>query len=392
MPLPKVKITIQEGLLGQVDAVDDSVSGLILFAPAASGLTLSTPKRYTNLKAAEADGINADFDTDNTVDAHAQIKAFFEEAGSGTELWVMLIAQTTTMETVCDKTNDLAKKLLNDAGGSVKMLAVTRVPDGAYSPSVTQGVDPDVFLAGAKMQALAEEFQTNHAPFRAIIGARGFDGTPANLKDAKTESNNRVQYVLSAEGTTGYPNVGRLLGRYASEPVQRKPSRVLSGDSNVTQGYFTDGATVETLESDWDSIHDDGYVFLRTFVGKSGYWWTGDPTAVAASNDFNSFARGRVMDKVDRIAYVVMVDNLDDDIELDSSGKLPEVVVKGYEQQIRSAIETQMTGEISAVVVEIDPDQNVLSTNKLTITRLAIQPRGYNGTIEINAGFTVTTS
>jgi hypothetical protein len=167
---------------------------------------------------------------------------------------------------------------------------------------------------------------------------------------------------------------------------------VLSGDSNVTQGYFTDGATVETLESDWDSIHDDGYVFLRTFVGKSGYWWTGDPTAVAASNDFNSFARGRVMDKVDRIAYVVMVDNLDDDIELDSSGKLPEVVVKGYEQQIRSAIETQMTGEISAVVVEIDPDQNVLSTNKLTITRLAIQPRGYNGTIEINAGFTVTTS
>ncbi len=71
----------------------------------------------------------------------------------------------------------------------------------------------------------------------------------------------------------------------ASLPVQRKISRVKNGALPISGAYFSNTNDTETHENAWNSIHDKGYIFFRTFVGKSGYFFNDDPTATALTDE-----------------------------------------------------------------------------------------------------------
>ena len=78
-------------------------------------------------------------------------------------------------------------------------------------------------------------------------------------------------------------------------------------------------------------------------------------------------------------------------------GKLPIGLVKSWEADAEDAVRDAMTStvnpdsnEISGVSVTIDPDQNILSTNKIAF-KLGVQPKGYASTIEVDLGFTIAT-
>lgn len=388
MALPGVSIEIQNGNLGQVAPTDDSVVGMILQGVAATSLQLATAAQVFNLDEVEALGIDAAYDTTNSVDVYRTIREFYDEAGSGAELWIMLVAQALTVEQIVDIANNHAKKLLNDANGRIRVWTVGRFPAAGYTPTTTNAMDVDIENAINKAQALCEDFASRFAPCRCILPAYAYTGTVASLPDLKTRDDNRVSILLGNTKTGGNSAVGLLLGRLAAVPVQRNVGRVKDGAVEANAIYFG-SSTLEAAESTSTSAHDKAFITFRRHIRKAGYFFTDDPTATAATDDYNSLARGRVIDKAIVLAYDVYVNEILDEIEIDTTtGRIALDKAKYYQTIVQNAIDTAMTanGEISGVNVFVDPAQNVLSTGQICI-ELRIVPVGYARQIIVKLGF-----
>lgn len=401
--LPNVSITLLNGQLGRVTPSEDKVAGLVLSGVDAAGIDIGESKQLFALTDAEDLGLTEAYDTTNETDVWKQIKEFYDRAGNGAELWVHLIAKTTTMTSACDVTNNIVKKLLNDASGRITMWGIARTPDDAYTPSYTGQLDGDVQTAVTKAHALCESFAGQFKPCRALIGARDFQGTAASLTNFRANATNRVGVVLfstsDSYNAAEYNNasVGFVLGQFMNRPVMRNIARVKDGDLGINAAYFTNAATIETLETALDSIHDKGYIIARKFYGKNGYYFNDDPAACPLSDDYSSLARGRVIDKAIRIAYTTFVNEIQDDIDIDTDGYMSPAVVKDYQKKIEQAITLQMIttpaeAEISGVRCIMNPAQQVSVTDQVQIEKLAIRPKGYSKYIDVNLGFEVSSN
>jgi hypothetical protein len=396
MALPKVQINIQNGALGIVPGTADGVAGLVMSGVAvATKIALLEPKQIFSTDDAKALGLDAAYDTANSTKVWKHISDFYAQAGEGAELWIMLVVNTTLMADMCDKANDIAKKLLNAASGRIRLLGIHRIPDGAYEPTYDNELDDDVIDAVATLQALAEDFAAAYKPFRGVIEGRDFQGTVADLYDLRGDSANAVSVILANNEATTGAAIGLVLGRLAKIPVQRNIGRVKDGNLGVSKAYLSDGeelvdsttGVVNYSDGELATAHDLGYIVMRKYQGKSGFYFADDPTAAPVSDDYGQIGRGRVIDKALVIAYTTYVDELLDEIEIDpATGQINPAVIKSYQGKIANAINTNMINEISGLTVTIDPAQNVLSTSKVKV-KLAIVPVGYAKTIEVDLGF-----
>lgn len=387
MALPKVSITITKGALGLVAPGEDGVVGIVFNGVAATSLALGVSKQGFGLDEFEAAGINAAYDTTNTVKVWRQIKEFYDEAGDGAELWVMLVSQATTMTSILDKTQAFAKKLLDDAAGRIKLLGVGRNPAGGYTPNTTANqIDLDVINALVTGQALADDMQAAFRPIGIVLEGYAFTGTTAGLADLKAQTKKNISILIGNSESGARAAIGILLGRLAKIPVMRNPGRVKDLSLPIIAGFIGTSA-FETVESSATAIHDKGFITLRKFTGKAGYYFSDDPTAVAATDDYSSLARVRVINKAIRIAYATYVEEILDEVEIDpTTGFIAAVKAKYYQSLIERAINTAMAGEISGFSAVVSPTQNVLSTNKICV-EARIVPVGYAKEIEVQLGF-----
>lgn len=408
MGLPKVSITLLNGQLGQVAPSVDGVAALLATGIAGSGIALGESKKITSVADAEALGIDAAYDTTNTTNVHKCIVDFYKEAGTGSVLWIQIVAKTNLMAAMVTVTNTMLKKLIDDAaqaGDKVRIAAVTRVPDGAYVPTFTGQIDTDVVNALPLAQALANQCANEFRPLRIVLDGREFQGNTASLHDLKALTHNRVAVCLFTD-VSGSDNaaVGLVLGRLAAIPVQRNIGRVKNdsiGTHEFVNGVFATTAPIQAAyltgqatlvdaltPTQQDQVHDAGFIFARKYIAKSGYFFNDDPTATADTDDYNSIARGRVIDKALVITNEVYTDELLDDLRVDENGRIDAAVVKDYQGKIKKEIDAQMTlnDEISGCRVVIDPKQNVLSTNKVEVS-LFIRPKFYSKEIAVTIGF-----
>lgn len=393
MGLPKVSITLENGQLGLVAGTSDGVAGIVMTGVATANILLGESKQIFSTKQAEDDLLlTAAYDTANTTNVHKTIKDFYSQAGEGKELWIMIVAKTTTMTSICDTASSILKKLLNDAQGRIRIAGVTRVPDGAYDPEFADELDPDVIAAAAKAHALAVEFQGQFKPFRAVIDGRDFQGTLGSILNLRASAYNTVSVALGTD-VSGSENaaVGLVVGRLAKNPVQRNIGRVKDGDLGIQTAFLT-GQTDDIKDialASLDGLHDKGYIFPRKFQGKNGYYFNDDPTASPVSDDYGSFARGRIIDKALVLAYTTYVEEILDDLNVDAvTGRIAAGVIKDYQSKIKSVLDLEMTAkdEVSSITVTIDPKQNVLSTNKVIIA-IKILPKFYSKEIAVTIGF-----
>lgn len=390
MALPKVTINVLNSQLGRITPIDDGVAGLIASsAVAPASLAFGTSALVTSVAEAETLGITAAWQTTNNSLAHTHVSEFFAAAGTGAKLWVMIVVDTLSMQNITDKAHAqaYATKLLNDAGGKIRLLGITRKPDGSYTPLKTKGMDDDAYEAMVKLNVQAVDFAAAFKPFVGLIDGRDYQGNVSNLYDARGGTSNNVAICLANAGTTGKSaGIGLLLGSLAKLPVQRSIARVKNGELPISEAKLTNEVAIEA--SNVEAIHDKGYIVIRTFAGRSGYYFSDDPTATIASDDYSSIARRRVINKVLQIAYDVYVNEIAEEIEIDPDGKMNPAVIKSLQGAIENAIDLQMTAnaEISSCRAVIDPNQNVLSTDKVVVA-LYVVPVGYSKTIEVNIGF-----
>lgn len=395
--LPRVKITFENGALGGVSPSEDGVCGLVAYATAVSTtFALNTPYLVTKLAGLEALGITSESTGANAL-LYKTVKEFYSEAPEGTKLWLMGVASSTTIANLTDKTKENIKPLLRAARGTINILMIKAASSG--SPTMEGSIDSATLTAVANLQALADEWTENqYAPFMCLVEALSYSGTASSLPDLTERSDNRVGVVLgdSVSGSAGAA-VGLVAGRLAAEPVHRSLARVRSGAIQAEAMYIGSAAAEN---GDPDVANDLGYIVPRTFVGKSGYYWSDDHLATEAGDDYSTIPRRRTIDKAYRIAYKTIVDEVAENVPVNIEGKLAAFHCKGVETSVESAIVNSMTSEGNlgndpdnasdlGVQCYIDPDQNILATSRMEVN-LKVKPYGYSKYIDVKLGFKTT--
>jgi hypothetical protein len=386
MNLPSVKFNVQNGGLLQQVVTSDKVIGIIATGVSIVGkVQINTAYQLFSLSDAENIGIDAE---GTNAFAYKHLEQFFTEAGQGAEIWLMLVSDATTLAAMVDVNENYAKKLINDSSGKIRVLGVLKKSVG--DEEIENGLDTDVHASVIKAQALGEYFATKFMPVRIIISGNSFTGTIADLKDYKTTSFNRVICLIANTDGGKEACIGLALGRLARTPVQRNIGRVADGPVENTAAYFTDGKKIETLQDGWDAIYNKGYVFLRSFVSKSGYYFTDDQTLTADTDDFNSLARGMVMDKAVILSYSALVEKLLDEVEVAAAGTIHPAITKSWQTDIENALKTMKdAGNLANHSAFIDENQNILSTGIMNVA-ISLQPVGYAKQLNVNIGFTTT--
>lgn len=395
MPLPSIKISFLNGQLGTVPSSQDGLLALVCGATQVAS-TFSLEKAYTIYRLAGLDALGVT--AENNAALYRHVKDFYTEAAEGTPLVVYGVEKTEKMTDLCDKDSGPLKGLLQAMKGALRGLVIARDP-GEEVVSVTEGLDPDVFTAIPKAQALAEWATTDlYAPIFVALEGRSFDGDADSLQNLSEQTNNRVCVVIgdTTAGSEGAA-MGLLAARIASASVQRNIGRVADGAIAATEMYLGDKPVEEVMDA-ITTIYDKGYITPRTYVGKSGYFWTDDKLATEPTDDYAHLTHRRVVDKAYRIAYDTLLNYMLDEIMVNTDGTMQQAVLKSWQSAVESAIDNQMTaqGELSADLTAgesgcscyIDPSQNVLATSTVNIT-LKVRPYGYARYIVVELGFLV---
>lgn len=389
MALPNVNVSVAGGGLGRVVTRPDGVAGIVVSGVAVSGtLTLNTPYQVFSLKQAEDLGITAAYDTTNTTRAWRHIRDFFEQAGEGAELWIMVTAKTETL------TENVARiTALSDASERrLRLVAITRTPDSGYTPTIANGWDDDTDDAVAAAKTLANTLAGEYRAVHVIIEGRNIAAAYASLVTQRaTATGARYVSVDIADYESGAgAHCGVVLGRLAAAPVQRSVARVRDGNIGKARAFIGTVDVATLSDSALGILHDKGFIFSRRFPTRPGWYLNGDENCDAATSDFFTIGRARTIEKARMIAYEALLEFLNDEIDVDpDTGKLAPSIVGDMQAAGNTALSV-MEGPPNNNVVQatliIDANQNVLSTDKVTAL-VRVIPKGLARTIEATVTF-----
>jgi hypothetical protein len=372
MALSNINIIRQSGGLARPPLSQDGISGLIVYGSSTSGtIKIFTPEDSLSL-----------FEDDSIEYFH--IKQYFDYSASA--LWVSAIGTApSTFSEIVD--------LKDASNGDIRQYAILNLSTDYESSQL------------AAIQLQMEKIETEFAPGQAIYSADL--GTGVDVEDLVTlrgVDSPRVSMVISEDSTdevialratNGFVStIGATLGNVSKALVHENIGWVSKFNivtSNFADPAFIDGSLVVTKSKAFmDSLDSFAYLFIRKFVGSEGSYWNYSYTATSATDDFGTIENNRTYDKAFRNLRTLYLPEVNSPAYVDSDGKLSGGTIKHLETVGQRALQPlQDALEISAFSVEIDPNQNVLSTSKLEVIAKII-PVGVNKTIEVKLGFALS--
>ncbi len=397
--LPRVFIQFLNGALGQVEASEDGVVGVLT-----TGVTVSTTfVLNTTYKLTKFDDLTPlGITQGNNPGIWKLMTDLYSQNPNGAEVWLKGFANTVNMTDMVTRTTvNGVQEMLQTANGRIRTLIVHRTPV-TYTPTITAGLDAEVITAIAQAQITANwAVDTLKAPLFVAISGLYFSGVGSALTAINTGTNNRVCVMVgdTVSGSNGCA-IGLLAGKIAAVPVQRNIGRVKDGAVlGVTTAYY---AATKLESNDVTVVHDGGYITLRTHVGRSGYYFVDGPLAAPTTDDYSQITARRTVDKAFRIAYTTLVNEMLDEVSVTDKGKISVAYAKSIESKVENAIINSMTanGELgndpgdqndTGVSCWINTDQNIVATGQVNVT-LKVKPYGYAKYIVVSLGFKTLTA
>ena len=407
---PEVNVLLGNGQLGKELDSADGAALLVVSAPV--GYVLAETLFYS-LRDAEVAGATEADDVSNAALVYEHIKDFYQEAGDGAPLRVLVVADTTTLANLFTAGNAANTALLNRLraeNGVVRLVAVGLNP-AAAEVAAANGITADLLAAIPLAQTFANAEFTAFRPVDILLEGRVFSGTGAAALNLRTLAAKNVAVTIGrdqlrvnalvASGiavASKFAQVGKVLGRLAAIPVQRSIGRVKDGKlAGITQASLSGGKLVSDLTDgaggDLALLTGKGYIFPLIHPGKDGFFYNDDPNCGAETDDYAFIKDSRVINKAARIARATYLEELLDEVLINpATGFLATIEVARFQNVLKNAIEGQMqaAGNIVACEVYVNPQQNVTATSKivalLKITKLATG-REITATVEFTNPF-----
>lgn len=394
MAKPNVNIVFENGNLGVVATSPDGVCAIVASAIANGTFALNTV--YTVFSLQEAVTLGIIGGTSN-YELHKTIKEFYDEAGTGTELWIYGVAKTRTLDQLVSD----SAALLTASDRRIRFVILKFAP--TVAATIAAGIITGFPATLAAAQALAVNYtETKIHPVIFIIEGYGYTGVPADLVGFSLTTYNRVAVMIGdTEKRTGTnaskgAAVGVLGGRLAKNQVQVNVGRVKDGALKPLQFYILD-TPVEQVNI--DTLYDKGFITTRTHVGKSGYYFVDDQLACTVADDYHYITRRRVIDKAFVLANATLTNFILDTVPLGVDGKISPTYAKVLETEIERVISQEMTakGELSGdvtikgdtgVKALIDLEERIAVTSSLKGS-IRVKPHGYSRFLTFGIGFNI---
>ena len=363
------------GQLGAVAESRDGLLALVLLGAASVKDTFETGQPYLIYGPSSLADLGVT--ESNNARLVELVSEFYTSAPDGTPLYI--VGHSGTMTEFCDKDNGSLVKLVELLKGDVRGIVIA----GTATDEATEGIADDVLDAVPVAQLAAEHCaDALYAPVFVILEGRSFKSA-ADLPDMTEYNYNRVAVLVGdTKKDSKDAAVGLLAGRIASAPIQRNIAAVIDGTIAVTNMYLGGNLIDESMDA-VRTIHDKGYLVPRIHMGRAGYYYADDTMCCKKTDDYAHLTARRTIDKAARIAYDTLIDFLQAEVEVNDNGTLQVPVVKSWQAEVESAIDTQMTasGELSAVGGSgcrclIDATQDVRATGQVMVS-LSVRPFGY---------------
>lgn len=396
-------ISIKKGKIGSnTISSSDGISGLIIACLATGALAHGIVKTIYNTIDAENLGLNEAFDINNNVNAFRHISEFYRMKGDGQKLFIMLVPDTTTMVSICEDSNEeFAKKILIEAGGEIRRLAIAMNPETPVT--ALDGIANDVHAAIPKAQLLHDWSFERFMPCQIFLEGHHYSGGAASSLNLRSLSAPKVSVMIGqdwqhAETKTGeaqkYADIGTMLGVGSASFVNQN-----IGDNEVfnltdinreiwVKPALSNHKTNKEVFSDLSTLNTKGYIFGVEYTGLGGARFNDDHTCIEIIKDANgnvnehSIAFGETADKAVRELRKALLPKVKSDHAIDAStGKLPLGVIKNFEG-VGDGVFADMVRrkEITFGKMYVDP-QSDLVTEKVLKTSFTIIPRGSVGEI-----------
>ena len=392
--IPGVTINVVNGNIGGAANTSDGVVGHIMTGAGTGMIGLLQPCVFISLADAIAQGLTAAAEPE----ANQFVTDFYNDAPTGSPLYLILSANTASIQSLCDKTNASgAKKLIDfavgNANGQIRVLGVSRTPAVGYTPAVDEFIDSDARLAMPNAKALVAQYFGQHTPFRVIIAARVADAASPTVFAPNTAGNNAV--ALAIGNHTGGPGVamGTILAKVAATAPQVNIGRVRDGALSLTAWYIgalpiTPPAGGAAWYQTINTLINAGYITVTTYPGKAGYFISDDPMSTDNTDDYQNLACSRVIDKASILAYQAFLNYVNSEVDLVTGGTLDPAQAVDIQSQIVNALAQGLNGNISG-----SPKCTVDTTQVLTAgtpfkAKVRINPKGYLKQISVDLGFT----
>ena len=377
-----LKIERQNGNVPKSVAGEDHVSGFIAYLAEAEipeGFKTDHVQAVSTIDDAESWGVRV---------LHYQLSEIFR-VNPSISLYVGVFPKPESYKFTEIKT------VQNFASGRIRQLAIWCGDKEFSSDDVTaiQGVAdalneenaPLSVLYAPKVSAVqsmpADVAGANQCRVSVVIAQAG-SGTGAELY--ADEANGEAKASVSA--------IGVVLGLLSAAAVHQSISWVKNFPTGVSVPAFGDGTLYRDLDKALVEQLDSGrYLFFVTHVGQAGSYVNDSHTMDSATSDYAMIESVRTMDKAVRGIRTYLIPELGGNIYIDTdTGKMQAYSVSHLETTANKALEDmEKAGELSGYRVEIDPEQDVLSTGEveIVIRQVAV---GVMRKIKVKIGFAKT--
>lgn len=203
-----------------------------------------------------------------------------------------------------------------------------------------------------------------------------------------------AEITSSLTGRIQKRNVGWITEvRDAQIPPQEHPGRVRRGPlpASVVSLYRDEAAT--------PALDVARFTTLRTIDGRTGFYVCRGKTMAALGSDYASTQNRRVMDKLARRGRYWALEFLNETIRVEPllingvANTRAGYILEAQAQSIENSIEQHLNDELfrtgnvdQPVTVRVKRDENIISTNNLTITFRGV-PFGYGEGLALDFGF-----
>ncbi len=383
-----LSVTRTNGNVAKSVAGSDHISGFIAYLTSSelpSGFSTDHVQAVSTIDTAEALGITSDATSWSVRVIHHQLSEIFR-INSSISLYVGLFTKPESY------TFTEIKTMQNYADGAIRQIAI-------WAGDRTLSGDDLVTIQG-----VADALDEQNAPLSVLYAPKvsSLSSLPTNLAGG---NKSRVSVVIAQAGSgdgadlytdsanttlkTTVSAIGIVLGLLSKASVHQSISWVKTFPTGVTIPAFGDGSLYRSVDSAViEALDSARYLFFMTHVGVSDSYLNDSHNMDSATSDYAKIESTRTMDKAVRGIRTYLIPELGGNVYIDSStGAMQSYSVAHLTTTANKALEDmEKAGELSGYLVEIDADQNVLSTGtvEIVIKQVAV---GVMNKISVKIGF-----
>lgn len=389
--MQSVKIERTNGNIPRSLAGEDHISGLLFYSSKLPSGFAETDriKAISSIETAEKLGITSDADADWDIRVlYYQLRSIFNR-NPAISLYVGIYKPNGT------PTFSEIKTMQNYTGGKLRQIGVW---DGATALNAANLIALQAIRT--TLEAQDKPLSIGYAPKIAAVSGLPTDLAGANKSGVSViigqdGAGTAADLYKDAENATAKSSVtaiGEWLGIVSAAAVHESIAWVEKFPTGIALPAFGDGTLLRDLDTAViESLDAARYIFFVEYSGLAGAYFNDSHTMDDASSDYAYIESVRTMDKACRNVRTYVLPKLGRPMKVDAStGKLEAYVVEDLQLTAGKALEDmEKAGELSGYVVEIDPDQNILSTScvEMVIKQVGV---GVMRKLNIKIGYTTS--